>query len=232
MNRYEEEFTNYKNLVVRAYEEYSIIRAATRNRAFDEASDRELHFTDIQISEEVPIEWFEDPTICPEPYFYDIGRNIAIGEENYLVQTIREKAKTEPILISSIRPAEILHIASEFVREGYIQPVLFIPAKLSVPLYVEAQRIDFTEVGEFLRISPTRRAQIFLTSKYVGLKDLLLVDKSFGEWIFERGNYSKTLTIDMIPIPFENVRVLVKTRTVYQIMAPEAARILRPVPEE
>lgn len=231
MNRYEEEFTNYKNLVVRAYEEYSIIGAATRNRAFDETSDRELHFTDIKISEEVPIEWFGNPTICPEPYFYDIGRNIAIGEENYLVQTIREKAKTEPTSIFSIRPAEILHIASEFAHEGYIEPVLFIPAELSVPLYVETQGIEFTHIGEFLRISPTIRAQIFLTSKYVRLDDLLLVDKSFGEWIFERGSYSKTLTIDMIPITFENVKILVKTRIVYKVVTPEAARVLRLVPE-
>jgi len=231
MNRYEREFTNYKNIVARAYEKYSVIGAATRNRAFDEVSDRELHLTDIGISEEVPLEWFGNPAVCPEPYFYDIGRNIAIGEENYLVQNIREKAETEPISISSTRPAEILRIASEFVHEGFIEPVLFIPAELSVPLYVEAQGIDFTDNGEFLRISPARRAQIFLTSKYVRLNDLLLVDKSFGEWVFEQGNYSKTLTIDMIPTESETVRTHVKTRVFYKVMTPDAARILRLVPE-
>lgn len=231
MTEFEQELTNYRNIIARAYEQYSVISAATRNRVFDESIDRDLHLVDLYVSEVVPGEWFGNPTICPEPFFYDMGRNIAIGEENYLVRNIREKAKTEPMEIPSIRPAEILRIASEFVHEGYIEPMLFIPAELSVPLYVEAQRIEFTDSGEFLRISPTRRVQIFLTSKYVRLNDLLLVDKSFGEWIFEQGNYSKTLTIDIIPMALERVKILVKTRIVYEVMTPDAAHILTLAPE-
>jgi len=231
MDEFEDEFTKYKNIIAQAYEAHSIIRSATHNRAFNEFTDRDLRFMDIRISEVVPGEWFGNPAICPEPFFYDIGRSIAIGEENHLVQTVIEKAKTEPISISEIRLAQILDITGEFIREGYNEPILFVPAELSVPLYIETPGIEFVDNREFLRISPTMRAQLFLTSKYVKLKDLLLVDKSFGIWIFEQGNFSETLTIEVTPTEYENVRILAKTRIVYNVVRPEAVRILHFVPE-
>ena len=227
MNEFDEEFTEYMNMIAQAYEDHSIIPYVTRNRVFNEVADRDLRLMDISISELVPIEWFEDPAICPEPFLYDIGRSIAIGEEKYLIRTTIEKAKTEPISISEIRPSQILDIAREFIREGYSEPILFVPAELSVPLYIEAQGVEFVDNREFLRISPTERVPLFLTSKYVEVNDLLLVDKSLGIWIFEQGNFSERLTIKGTLMQYENIRILAKTRMTYNVERPEAVRVLR-----
>lgn len=223
----EEEFARYKKVITQEYEQHSIIGDATHTRVFNETTDRDLHFMNILVSEVVPREWFGNPTICPEPFFSDIGRSIALGEENHLVQTILGKAKTEPMSISEIRPLQILDVTRQFVREGYNEPVLFVPAELSVPLHIETEVVEFVDNREFLRIGPNLRAQLFLTSKYVKLKDLLIVDKSFGRWIFKRGDFSETLTIEMAPTQYNNVRILAKTRVSYEIVRPEATTILR-----
>jgi len=226
MSEFENEFTKYKNMITRAYVEYSIINAATHNRVFNQTTDMDLHFSVFQIRETVPIEWFSNSTICPEPFFYDLGRNITIGEENHLIGTILD-TNTTSVSISQVSLSQIQQVAHELISERCNELVLFIPADLATPLYVETPGVEFDNNLEFLRVDHANRVQLFLTSKYVRLNDLLLVDKSFGEWVFKQGDYSKTLTVQIAQTELNNVKVLVKTQVAYNILRPEAVRIIK-----
>jgi len=226
MSEIEEKLTKYKNVIAQTYEKYSIIPYATRNRVFNEATDRNLIFASVDVDEVVPMEWFEDPAICPEPFFSDVGRNLTIGEENYLIRTIINGVKTEPITISNVTLHQIRNIVQDFVSKGNSEPVMFIPAKLSIPLYLEPMAVEFINNREFLKINQTIRVPLFLTSKYVNLNDLLLIDKSFGVWIFKQGNFVERLTIETICTEHDNIRIIAKTQVAYNVMRPEAARIL------
>jgi len=226
MNESTSELVTLINLILQSYSNYSIVSRATRRRVFNETTDRSMEFTDLGISETVPSDWFGNPAICPEPFFYDIGRELAIAEEKYLVNTITREARAHAIMISQVRLARIREIACQFVEETNAEPVLFIPAELSPPLYVEPNGIEFDDSREFIRIGPAARMDVLLTSKYVALNDLVLIDRTFGTWIYKSGNL-ETLTVEIRPVGFGNLEINAKTSINYEIERPDAARILR-----
>jgi len=76
-----------------------------------------------------------------------------------------------------------------------------------------------------------RRIPLFYSSKYVEFDKFIIVDKSFGIWIFKRGNVDDTLTIEVRSIDNdpENVDILVVTKVFYKKENHSAIRIIAPI---
>jgi len=230
MNHFEEELSPRGqeklnvglNLVRQSYHTYSLVWKAFNNRPFHETRDRDLRLKDISINEVVPIDWLEDSAIVPDPFFYDIGRDLAIEEKKFLYQSIKENVEAPARQIPEINRLIVIRIVEEFVRVNNPNPVLLIPAELSIPLYIENGGVEFEENREFLRVSPNVRLQLLLLSKYVKSKDLLLIDKSFGRWIFLEGNYN-SLSIETRRFDQDKFLIIAKTTAIFKIENPGAA---------
>jgi hypothetical protein len=230
----EEKLARNLDLIVQSYRTYSIVWEAVDHRAYQD-TDRTLQFDDILISEMVPEEWFDNPAICPEPFFYDMGRDLAIMEENYLIKKAYQNARGTIAEIPQVRRANLVTILEEFYEMGNRSQVLFVPAELSVPLFVEAEGMEFADNRSFLRINPFFRTQLFITSKYVDLPSPLLMDRTFGTWIYIPGNRidlpTRALTIEFHRLENANLRITSKMRIGFRIDRQEAARPLHMVPE-
>lgn len=224
MNENQNELERSLRLVYQSYRSFSVVWEATTARTIQDG-DRGLQFRDISISEIVSEDWFDNPAICPEPFFYDMGRNLAIIEENYLLRTVRENVIGRTFEIRDIRRTSIVNVVDEFVQMDNLLPVLFMPAELSVPLYIEPDGVEFTDNREFLRIRPNVRAQLFLTSRYVELSDIVLIDKTLGTWIYGLGNHD-SLTVEATHIGDGMLKITARTQIVYRIDRPNAGRII------
>ncbi len=223
MSENEAELQRSLNLISQSYQTYSIIREATINRAFQNI-DRELQLKTICISEIVPEEWFGNPAICPEPFFYDMGRNLAIAEENYLLRIIKESiTRREEINESQIN---IRNLLSRFVQMNDIQPVLFIPAELTRLLINELDVMEFRDNREFLRISSNVNAQVYVTSKYVDLTDIILLNKTFGTWIYANGNFTNSLSIRIDHIEQNLLKITARINVFYNINRPDEGLLI------
>jgi hypothetical protein len=224
VNEYGTELASTGHLITQSYQRYSIVRHATANRTFQDI-DRGLHFENISVSEVVPEEWFGNPAICPEPFLYDMGRNLAIAEENYLIRMVRENLAEHPVDIHRIRSVDIRNVVESFVSEHNTQPILLIPAQLSIPLITEAEGLDFVDNQIFFRIRPMVSAHLILTSKYVGLSDMLLMDRTFGILIYKLGNYD-SLSIEVIRLELGRLRITAAIEVAYRIDRRNAARFI------
>jgi len=225
MTEAERELQSSLLLIRQSYLSYSVVQAATRSRAFNLDTDANIHLEDIRVREVVPEEWFGKPAICPEPFFYDMGRNLAILEENYLMNTIATNSGANLEEIQAVTYESIANVINHFIESGDQELVLFIPAELSVPLYVEPEAIDFRDNMELLRIRPNLTARLFLTSKYVESKDLLLIVRNFGTWIYAQGDY------DSLQIRSERmedkIEITAGIQANYRIDNPRRSRLIR-----
>jgi len=224
MNETQTDLERNLHLVYESYRLYSVIWDATTTRAVQD-TDTGLHFEDISISEVVPKDWFDNPAICPEPFFYDMGRNLAIIEENYLLRTVKKNVTGRTLEITEIRRTSLVGIVDEFVQLNNLLPVLFIPADLSAPLYAEPEGVEFTDNREFLQIRPNVRAQLFPTSRYVELRDLVLADKTLGTWIYRLGDHN-SLTVEAKRIEDGMLKITAKMQVAYRIDRPTAGHII------
>jgi hypothetical protein len=225
MEEFGQELPHLLEIMRQSYLTHSVITEATNSRVYNEISDRTLSFKDIVITETVPRDWFDNPAVCPEPFFYDIGHNLAIAEENFLVRAIKENTEAQILEIPEIIRRRIFEIISEFVYEGNNMPVLFVPAELSVPLYVDEEELEFEDNHQYMRISPMARAQLLPTSKYIELNDLIVIDKTTGTWIYRPGNYN-SLAIRLAEVGFGNLKITAQINAAYKTDRPRSMIII------
>jgi hypothetical protein len=224
MGEAEVELRSSLNLINQSYLTYSVVSGATNMRVFNEETDRDIRLEDISIKETVPWEWFGNPAICPEPFFYDIGRNLAIFEENYLIRTIKGHSDTA-VEIPHMALENILQAVTEFIKAGNTDLVMSIPAELSLSLYENPEALEFQDNMNILRVTPDVRVRLFLTSKYVELKDILLISRNFATWIYMQGNHNGLL-IGAHRLN-EQVSIVASIQASYKIERPDASRVIR-----
>ena len=123
-------------------------------------------------------------------------------------------------------------LVRSFAQEGHSNPVVFAPIKFYTPLAIEGA-VSF-EYPHHLQLND-RTVPLVYSSKYVEFDKFIIIDKSFGTWIYKRGNVNDYLTVEVKPIDngSEDIDILVVTKVFYQKENTNAIRIIEPTaPEE
>lgn len=242
LTKYEKEVEKCRRLIAESYEKATIIPQITNYRSYDEETDKILSFSHIYIDRLLPISWFTNTYYPMDVYYHDVGRSIANGEKNYLIQRLLKEAETTLTRGSQFDIDEVINAISELTQRGHQDLKLFVPTEYYVKFHSlirsrPPENIDIywkTPTQEFLKLKDKISAQVLWSSKDVELKQVLLFSKDCGMWITKPGNVSDALTIEIEMENQTNVDLLVKTMITYNIMDSGAIRILeferKPIP--
>jgi len=226
MNKvFDEEIKRCKLLIKKSYEDFSIVRYATRFRKYSVKTDRGLDFTNIYLRHRVPKLWFTDPAHVPDVFCSQLGRHVAIGEERFLVKNLLEETVTPSTF--EFQVDVLKKLVRDFIGEGHSNSVVFAPIKYFTPLAVDG---TVTFGWPHYLLLDGRKIPLFYSSKYVKFDKFIIVDKSFGIWIYKKGNVNDFLTIEVRPIDDdpEHIDILVVTKVFYKKENPSAIRIMAP----
>jgi hypothetical protein len=219
--------------ITRTYAEDTILPEVVNLRTYEEEKDKSLELRSIGLGYLVDREWFTSPTHIP--MFSDMGRSIALGEENYLIKQMIEFGETK--YIERFDFDALKSAITEFKESGYQPTSLFAPIDYYVELHgwqrshenKGLRAIEYAERRPYFVINSETKLRIFWSSKYVKFEDFIVVDRKFGEWIVKPDESGNLLTISIRESKKEprKVDVLVKTSFNFKIVDPKAVRILR-----
>jgi len=221
---FDEEIERCKQLIRKSYEELSLVRHVTNSREYSRSTDSGLDFIHIYLRHSVPKLWFTDPTHVPDVFCSQLGRHIAIGEEDFLVKKIFEDSV--PPTAFDFQVESLKSLVRRFEQEGHSNPVVFAPIRFFTPLAIEGA-VSF-ECPHHLQLNG-RTIPLVYSSKYVDFDKFIIIDKSFGTWIYKQGNVNDYLTVEVKPIEgSEDIDILVVTKVFYQKENRNAIRIIEP----
>ncbi len=231
---YETEIERCRKLIRATFERESRIQLLAHTREYQPKQDGDLDFTNIYLRHIVPKKWFVEYSISPDLFCSQLGRHLAIGEEKFLVERIKDYSREKPATRAEFEVAEFFKIVSGFVDEGFSTPVVFAPLDFYVRFatWRDATRpfgqiMEYSETGQFL-LFRNLRIPIYWSSKYIELNRFMIVDKTFGTWIFKPGNMNSRLTVEIKPYETDKskVDILVVTKALYQERNISAIKLL------
>ena len=113
----------------------------------------------IGLRTNVGLEEFNDPSYGWGPYFSDLGRKIATGEENYLLEAIKQQVTQEDIAVSRSCPDfKVLELRIENLKNQGTPPnIMFAPIEL-LPAFHKFFRptLDWSGDGEELSLGDVK----------------------------------------------------------------------------
>lgn len=209
-------------IIKQSYDSLSIVSHATNSREYSQM-DQSGDFTYIGVRHLVPKLWFTDPSHVPDVFCSELGRHVAMGEESFLVNILRSPS-TAPFRFEL---KELPDIIRDFIGQGNDNPVVFAPIEFFATL---AENEIMTFGWPHHIILDQRKIPLVYSSKYVQFKEFIIVDKSFGVWIYQRGNVDDRLTVEMRPTDDEdgNIDITVVTKVIYQKQNEKAIIYLSP----
>jgi hypothetical protein len=221
----QQRFSRFLAALDEGYNRYSRIQYATVPRLFDPIAHKDLRFNQIALSERIPDEWFTSSNIAAETYFYDTGRAIAIGEDDFLVKCIQESLREPRLTIKQPDEKNIDSAISDMCNKlysagaSYRPSVLFAPISFMTPMMLGIKTFQVEEEEDSIWIA-SGRLNIFWSNNYVNFNDFVLMDKSrFAEWIFQSESGNRLVT-DLDP---RTNTMTAKTVVSYKILDENAA---------
>lgn len=224
MKDFDTEVQRCTQIIKGGYEYLSIVRHAAVSREYRRERDGTLNFTKIYLRHLVPKIWFTDPATIPDLFCSELGRHVAIGEESFLVKILRDSSTATPF---AFQVEGLKRNVRDFIAAGYDDPVVFAPIEFFTTLAIN-EVVTFGFPHHLLL--DERRIPLFYSSNYVKFSEFIIVDKSFGVWIFERGNVNDTLRAEIKPAENDpdNVDVFVVSKVFYKVENPRAIKIVAP----
>jgi len=223
---------NCKREIARTYAECTVIPNIVNFRTYEEEKDKDLKFEFIGLRYLLDREWFTSPMTISE--FSDIGRNIALGEKNYLVKQMIKVGEAR--FLEQISFEVLKSSINEFREAGYQPTSLFVPIDWGVELHswwrTEGNKrrmvIEYVNGRPYLVIDLNTKLRIFWSSEAVKFEDFIIVDKGFGEWIVkpEDGNLL-SVSIKESEKDRKKIELLVKTVFNFKVVNSKAVRILK-----
>ena len=219
--------------IIQTYMRDRIVPEFLNVRTYKKEKDEDLKFRWIGLRYLIDRSWFTSPTMMPE--FSDMGRSIALGEENYLIKQMIEFGETKQVERIDF---EALRLAiSEFKKEGYCPTSIFIPIEYFVQLHdwpgsyesTGFRAVHYAEGQAYFVIDSETKLRIFWSSKYVKLEHFVVIDRKFGEWVVKPDESGDLLTvkIEESKEKKDRVEVLVQTFFNFRVIEPRAVRILK-----
>lgn len=207
------------------YNRHSRISYATVPRIFNSIADSDLTFSQIALAQEFPDDWYTSPNIAADMVFYDVGRAVAIGEDDHLVKNIHKTLDKPSFEIGepdekTFEP-KIEQMRNALIDRGFLPSVLFAPIKFMTQMMLGVPNFRVKEGRDYM-LTPSGYLEVFWSNNYVSFDDFFIISKKhFGEWVF------KSESGDRLSTAFEKLdsmknRVVAKTIVYYKILKPEA----------
>ena len=225
-----------KDSIINGYKNTSIIREVIDCRSFVEKIDRPGNYTQIGLRTLVPKDWFK-ATANVVLEFGSIGRSVAMGEENFLIDRVQEEIPEKKVRrIDKFAIDNVARAVTEIKGGGYSPSVLFVPIEFFVEMH--NWRLTSNKMAirypsgprAFLVLDESTKLRIFWSSKYVRLDKILILDRSFAEWIVKTepktGDYIQA-TIRESKEP-DKMEIMAKTVVKLIMRKSKALQILAP----
>ena len=228
----EKKIRDCKEDILKHYAQGSIVSRVVHSRVYHDASDREKEF--LQLGQKVLIDrfWFTNPTAVT--FFSQFGKNVAIGEEKYLIDQLQKDRAVN--IVEQISYNCIKSSVELFVREGFAPSSIFVPIDYFVQMHQwiitigdnDVPALQFESGRTYLTIDENMKLEIFWSSKYVVFSNIIIVDKSFGEWIVKPTDSREMLTVEIKDYEKDNTKVVitVKTDFRFEIVNGQAVKII------
>ena len=214
------------------YSQKTIVKRIVKSRNYDETKDHDKEFLHIGIKNLIDRIWFTAPDYYP--MFSELGDSIAIGEENFLLDKIRENSAThyvDEISYDSIKSSIQQLAAGGLDPSALFAPIDFfvqmhewktgLPGNLAMALLYDSGRTYFV-------FSETKKLELFWSNKYVNLISFAIVDETFGEWITKPSEINEALTvkIEEEAIEKDKVSILVKSDFRFEVKRKNSALLV------
>jgi hypothetical protein len=148
------------------------------------------------VGPEVLVDAYSEGDTYTSPEIIDFGRNIAIGEEKYIVES----------LLKGITNRTVLHaftaedIANEIRRFNLRPDTIFVPHDYMLPLMMEQIKgIKLSRKGsdEFISIGDIGPLPIVWSLAYLQFKEIILLERTLGEWLVKRDEKGNRLWVNI-----------------------------------
>lgn len=222
--------------IIDGYKRASIIREVVESRPFMEQVDSPEDYFQIGLRTPIPKDWFEETSNVVLD-LGDIGRDVAIGEENFLIVKIQEEFPASEVRrIEEFTFGNAVRAIEEIKENGYSPSVLFVPIEFYVEMHNwrtpsgrMAIQYPFGPESYFVSDQLTT-LKIFWSSKYTPLDKILVFDRSVAKWIVKTepttGEYIHvTIKDSEEPDKFD---ITAKTVVKFILIKPNALQILAP----
>jgi len=173
------------------------------------------------------LEDFNSPSYWWEPYFSDMGRALAAGEQSFLQEAIRQQVDADTTAISRSNPQfQALEQRIETLSQRALKPdIMLAPIELYVPfIQSHDSRIDWTGTPETVAIGGTHLS-IFWSHKYAPSDCFIVFCSKGGTWRVvpdrETGQ-AITIALGQSALYPDRVEIGVETTVNYEVTHPEA----------
>ena len=170
--------------VIRAYRESTRISNMTRTR--NESLIEELPFKSIKLYRTAPKKDFLANNYIWEPYFSDVGRAIAWGEQNYLYRRItRITAKrAQEVSWNNVSIVAVEREITKLLESGASPDTIIMPVRLHSRFLRESDnRVEWQFKGGHDQVTILQqRLNVFWSSRYAPAKSIVVFDSRAGVW--------------------------------------------------
>jgi len=219
-----EKIERCKKLLLKNYFDTSIIEIAVNAVDFVEKTHKHLEFLKFGKWVYIPREWFTDPLTVPDYVFSQFGRELALGEKNYLVQEILKNDEITTKRIETFNYESLVNTLHE-LRARTDSPILFAPSEYFVPIHVDWSR----ELGRLLveknnLLIDNTRVRVFWSSKYADFDKVIVGRRTFGRWV-TKPTVRNRLKVEVLESEKEPDKLELKVQTVFNFRIPNPDHI-------
>lgn len=230
--------------ILKSYKETSEIADIVDQKEFDK-SDEELDFIQIYYRPLTPKDWFiNNSDVLYDHIWNDFGRIVSLGEINYVLETISENKKIEKEKIELKKKNEIeilflkiFEIINTLKKKGLNPSVIFIPNEYNSEIHkktfqegsILCKKLNYKDGKRYLVPDRNTKLKIFFSSKDIPFRDIIVLDKSAGAWIYKIDEGTgERLFIDIKEYEKDKTKVDIYIRTLvsFKIIDPQKIRIL------
>jgi len=222
--------------IIEGYRKSSIIREVVDCRPFEEKADSSENYVQIGLRTLVPKDWFKaSSNVILE--LGSIGRSVAMGEENFLIEEIQEKCPESNVRkMDTFTVESVMEAFAKIRARGCAPSVLFIPIEFFAEMHRWRTAQDEMAIQypsgprAFFSLDESTKLRIFWSSRHVPLDKILIFDKSFGEWIVKTvvktGDYIQAKIVESKEP--DKMEIAAKTVVKFAMRRPETLQILVP----
>jgi len=212
------------------YKNNSKIDILASVRKFDEKKDANLDFFKIYQYRVGKKEWYlPQSNIAHDHILESYGRDIAFGETKHIIEKIFRNFDSEKLILETddifLIWDNVIDIIRKMRENGLHPNVAFIPSEICFDLI--NNNIYEYNGSQILEGEPL---DVIHSMHSVDFQDIIILDKSAGEWIFKpQGGANDPFYVNIEPYPEkpEYMKILAFTIANYQIINPNCVHVIK-----
>ncbi|MFH1127351.1 MAG: hypothetical protein V1718_04550, partial [archaeon] len=212
----------------------SQIEDIAKVRKYNENKDKGLEFIQIGCRPQTPKHCFiKSSHVNCDRLWSGYASSVAYAERKYILNLISENKQIKKRYIKKTDLNStyqyIVSTVMEMKKKGHNPTVIFIPLDILYKLrIVPYDALEHNLIT--LKINKKTKLKVIYSTKAVPFKDIIILDKKAGAWIYKQdAKTKKRLHIDINDYEKDKslVDILIRTIINYRIIKPESVNILK-----